>query len=51
MEIVHKFKINCGMTFGAFLRGVMMLFKEKRNQLHYWDHYYFAQQCYFQMKS
>jgi len=29
MEMVHKFRINCGMTFGAFMRGVMMLFSEK----------------------
>jgi hypothetical protein len=36
MEIVHKFKINCGMTLGAFMRGTIMLFNEKPNQLH-WD--------------
>jgi hypothetical protein len=36
METVHKFKINCGMTLGAFMRGAMMLFNEKLNQLH-WD--------------
>jgi hypothetical protein len=29
IEIVHKFKINCGMTCGAYMRGVMMLFSEK----------------------
>jgi hypothetical protein len=29
MEMVHKFRINCGMTFGAFMRGVMTLFSEK----------------------
>jgi len=32
-EIVHKFKINCGMTLGAFMRGAMMLFNEKPIQL------------------
>jgi len=36
MEIVHKFKINCGMTLGAFMRGAMTLFNEKLIQLH-WD--------------
>ena len=36
MEIVHKFKINCGMTLGAFMRGAMTLFNEKPIQLH-WD--------------
>ena len=36
MEIVHKFKINCGMTLGAFMRGAMTLFNEKPKQLH-WD--------------
>jgi hypothetical protein len=29
IEIVHKFKINCGMTCAAYMRGVMMLFSEK----------------------
>jgi hypothetical protein len=32
MEIVHKLRINCGMTLGAFMRGAMMLFNEKPNQ-------------------
>ncbi len=36
MEIVHKFKISCRMTFGAFMRGAMMLFNEKPIHLH-WD--------------
>ena len=36
MEIVHKFRINCGMTFGTFMRGAMTLFNEKPIQLH-WD--------------
>ncbi len=42
MEIVHKFKINCGMTLGAFMRGAIMLFNEKPNQLH-WDCCFVAQ--------
>jgi hypothetical protein len=37
IEIVHKFKISCGMTLGAFMRGSMMLFIEKPHR-HYWDH-------------
>jgi hypothetical protein len=37
MEIVHKFKISCRMTLGAFMRGVMKLLIKKTNQLHYWD--------------
>jgi hypothetical protein len=37
MEIVHKFKISCGMTLGAFMRGSMMLFIERPHR-HYWDH-------------
>jgi hypothetical protein len=32
MEIVHKFRINFGMTLGAFMRGAMMLCHEKPNQ-------------------
>jgi hypothetical protein len=40
IEIVHKFKISCGMTLGAFMRRVMKLFIEKPNQLHCWDHYF-----------
>ncbi len=28
MEIVHKFRINCGMTFGTFMRGAIRLFSE-----------------------
>ncbi len=24
-EIVHKLRINCGMTLGAWMRGVIML--------------------------
>ncbi len=39
MELVLKFKISCGMTLGTFMRGVMKLFIEKLNQLHYWDDY------------
>jgi len=31
MEIVHKFKNNCGMTIGAFTRGAMKIFTEKPN--------------------
>ncbi len=31
MEMVHKFKINCGMTLGAFMRVAMMLFTDKPN--------------------
>jgi len=27
IEMVHKYKINCGMTCGAFMRAVMMLFR------------------------
>jgi len=50
MEIVHKFKINCGMTLGAFMRGAMTLFNEKPIQLHwdccfvarYWDYYWWS---------
>jgi len=38
MEIVHKFKVSCGMTLGACMRGVIKLLNEKPNQLHYWDH-------------
>jgi len=34
----HKFKINCGMTLGAWMRGVIMLLNEKLNQLHHWAH-------------
>ncbi len=30
IEIVHKFKINCGMTCGAYMRGVMMLLVKNR---------------------
>ncbi len=29
MKIAHKFRINCGMTIGAFMRGVLILFKKK----------------------
>ena len=29
MEIVHKLRINCGMMLGAWMRGVIRLFKEK----------------------
>jgi hypothetical protein len=42
MEIVHKFKINCGMTLGAFMRGAMMLFNEKPIPWH-WDCSFVAQ--------
>jgi hypothetical protein len=28
IEIVHKLRINCGMTLGAWMRGVIRLFKE-----------------------
>jgi len=38
IDTVHKFKINCGMTLGAFMRGVMKLLIEKPNQPHYWNH-------------
>jgi len=31
IEMVHKFKINCGMILGAFMREVIMLFNEKPN--------------------
>ena len=29
IETVHKLRINCGMTLGAWMRGVIRLFKEK----------------------
>jgi hypothetical protein len=29
MEMVHKLRINCGMTLGAWMRGVIRLFNEK----------------------
>jgi hypothetical protein len=29
IEIVHKLRINCGMTLGAWMRGVIMLLNEK----------------------
>ncbi len=40
IETTHKFKINCRMTLGAFMRGFVMLFieKPKPNQLHHWGH-------------
>jgi hypothetical protein len=28
IEIVHKLRINCGMTLGAWMRGVIRLFSE-----------------------
>jgi hypothetical protein len=28
MEIVHKLRINCGMTLGAWMRGVIRLMSE-----------------------
>jgi hypothetical protein len=30
MEIVHKLRINCGMTLGAWMRGVIRLINEKK---------------------
>ncbi len=30
MEIVHKLRVNCGMTLGAWMRGVIRLFNENR---------------------
>jgi hypothetical protein len=29
IEIVHKLRINCGMTLGAWMRGIIRLFTEK----------------------
>ncbi len=29
IEMVHKLRINCGMTLGAWMRGVIRLFNEK----------------------
>ena len=29
IEIVHKLRINCGMTLGAWMSGVIRLFNEK----------------------
>jgi hypothetical protein len=29
IKIVHKLRINCGMTLGAWMRGVIRLFNEK----------------------
>jgi hypothetical protein len=45
MEIVHKFKISCGMTLGAFMRGFIRLWIEKPNQLHYWNHCLRLERC------
>jgi hypothetical protein len=28
IEMVHKLRINCGMTLGAWMRGVIRLFNE-----------------------
>jgi hypothetical protein len=30
MEIVHKFKINCGMMLGAFMRGAITILMKNR---------------------
>ena len=29
IEMVHKLRINCGMTLGAWMRGIIRLFTEK----------------------
>jgi hypothetical protein len=29
IEIVHKLRINCGITLGAWMRGIIRLFTEK----------------------
>jgi hypothetical protein len=49
METASNFKIICGMTLKAFMIGVMMLFNEKLNQLHHWDHSGLASNWHFQL--
>jgi hypothetical protein len=39
IETVHKFKINCRMTPGAFMRDFMMLLTEKLNLVHHYYHW------------